>query len=303
MSPDQQQPVEIFRAPSRRPCLERALVLQARGLPHQIIRQAGDFLLIAPPESAQLAFEELKTYGEENVGWPPPRSAPPSLSNGRALAASWVIGLTLVHPAAARGIAGHNIWNEGKLVASRVIDGEWWRALTALTLHGGVAHLAGNLVSGAAFLVLSSHTLGSGLTLLGTLLAGGLGNLLNAWIQEPSHSSIGASTAVFGTLGLLASYEWVRRSALGLSPLRRWAPLLAAGVLLGYLGMGGDPESSQAQRTDVVAHMTGFASGAALGFLVGLLRLPDRLGRKGQTLCILTSTLLLAGAWATALAH
>ena len=301
MSHDPHSPVEIFRAQARRACLERALVLQARGLPYQIIGQGGEFLLLVPLESAELAREELVTYGEENVGWPPPRSAPPSLSNGRVLAASWTALLVLVHPAATRGIAGHNIWNEGKLVASLVLDGEWWRTLTALTLHGGVAHLASNLVSGAAFLILASHTLGSGLTLLGTLLAGGLGNLMNAWIQGPGHTSIGASTAVFGTLGLLASYEWVRRSALGLSTLRRWAPLLAAGVLLGYLGMGGDPESPQAQRTDVIAHVTGFAAGGLLGFLAGCLRLPDRLGRRGQALCIGVSVALLAGAWTLAL--
>ena len=87
-----------------------------------------------------------------------------------------------------------------------------------------------------------------------------------------------------GTLGLLASYEWVRRHALGLGPLRRWAPLMAGAALLGYLGMGGDPASPQAQRTDVVAHVTGFLAGVLIGFVTGHLRLPDRLGRPFEEL-------------------
>ena len=44
------------------------------------------------------------------------------------------------------------------------MDGEWWRAVTALTLHGGLSHIAGNLVFGVMFAVLASHSLGVGLT-------------------------------------------------------------------------------------------------------------------------------------------
>ena len=294
-------PVEVFRASTRKPCLERALVLQARGLPHRVEGEANEFRLVVPAAHAQAAQEELRAYGQENVGWPPPKSTPPVLSNGRAVAAAWVLVLIAIHPAATRGIWGRDIWTQGKLVASRVVDGEWWRVFTALTLHGGVAHLVSNLVSGAAFLILASHTLGGGLALLGTVLAGALGNLMNAWIQDPGHSAIGASTAVFGTLGLLASYEWVRRHALGLSPLRRWAPLMAGAALLGYLGMGGDPDSPQAQRTDVVAHVTGFLAGILLGFVTARLRLPERLGRAGQGACVGLTVVLLAAAWAAGL--
>lgn len=301
MNADPNLPVEVFRAPAKKPCLERALVLQARGLPHQVTGHRGQFSLLVPALHAGEALEELAEYGEENVGWPPPRTAPAILSSGRGVAATWAVVLTLIHPAAMSGIAGRDIWTPGKLVAARVIDGEWWRVVTALTLHGGVGHLVSNLVSGAAFLVLASHTLGGGLALLGTLLAGALGNLLNAWIQHPTHSAIGASTAVFGTLGLLASYEWVRRHALGLGPLRRWAPLMAGAALLGYLGMGGDPASPQAQRTDVVAHVTGFLAGVLIGFVTGHLRLPDRLGRRGQVLCTVLSAALVVLAWSIAL--
>ncbi len=297
MSDDPQSLVEIWHAPTRKACLERALVLQARGLPHRVIGDARGFHLLVPSTRAREAATELAQYGDENAHWPPAHTAPPVLPGGRSAAAAWVGVLLLFHPAATHGFAGHDIWNAGKLVASRVRAGEWWRTVTALTLHGGMDHLIANLISGAAFLLLAAQTLGGGLALLATVLAGAFGNLLNAWLQAPSHTSIGASTAVFGTLGLLASYEWVRRHALGFGPLRRWAPLMAGAALLGYLGMGGDPKSVQAQRTDVIAHITGFLSGAFLGFLAGRLRLPDRLHRRAQLVCSALTFLILCCAW------
>ena len=49
------------------------------------------------------------------------------------------------------------------LVSSEVLDGQWWRTITALTLHSGLAHLISNLVFGCAFGGLAAHSLGSGL--------------------------------------------------------------------------------------------------------------------------------------------
>ena len=51
---------------------------------------------------------------------------------------------------------------------------------------------------------------------------------LNAFVQAPGHTSIGASTAVFATLGILAAYTC--------GGLRSIVPSIA---LLAFLGMGG----------------------------------------------------------------
>lgn len=303
MPSDPTPSVEVFRSRGRKPCLERALVLQAVGVPHQVVGgPGGSFLLLVPSDHAEAARRELSDYREENVDWPPRREPAPVLSHGRAVAATWVIVLTAIHPAGQSGFRGTNIWDPGKLIAGRVLDGEWWRAITALTLHGGVGHLVSNLVSGTVFLVLCSHSLGGGLALLGTVLAGVGGNLLNACIQDPRHSAIGASTAVFGALGLLVAYEYVRRHALGHSPARRFALLLAGGALLGYLGMGGgDPGSPSVYRTDVLAHVTGFVVGGLLGLAAGWSRLPDRLGQVGQRACAMLTGIVVAVGWVAAL--
>ena len=297
-------PVELFRSAARKPCKELALVLQALGIPHGVQRGPGGFQLMVPLEHARRAAQELGLYREENVGWPPPKHPVPMLSRGVRGAVVYALLIAAFLPIGHRGLFGRNFWEAGKLVASRVNDGEWWRTVTALTLHGDVGHLVGNLIFGCAFAVLASHTLGSGITWLGTLLAGAGGNLANAWLQGGEHASIGASTAVFGCLGLMASYEWVRRHALHLPRMRRFAPMMAGAALLGFLGMGGSEIASGAlPRTDVLAHVTGLAAGVVLGFLTGRARLPERLSTRGQGWLAGAAAALVAGAWAVALVN
>ncbi len=111
--------------------------------------------------------------------------------------------------------------------AGLIREGEWWRAVTALGLHADAVHLAGNMVFGIVFGFLAGELLGWGLAWFGMLLAGALGNALNAFVQAPGHTSIGASTAVFATLGILAAYTWKRRR----TQINRWVADGGQGVL------------------------------------------------------------------------
>ena len=98
--------------------------------------------------------------------------------------------------------------------AGRVRDGEWWRTLTAMTLHVDAEHLIGNLLFGAAFGLIAGHLLGNGLAWCSIVAAGALGNVVDALLHPAAHTAIGASTAVFATLGLWAAYVWRRRREL-----------------------------------------------------------------------------------------
>jgi rhomboid protease GluP len=65
-------------------------------------------------------------------------------------------------------------------------------------------------------------------------------------------------------------------------------------MLLGFLGAGGE-------RTDVVAHVTGFVSGCALGVLLG--KTPEQRfeSRAVQLVAGTLSLITVAGAWLLAL--
>jgi hypothetical protein len=112
------------------------------------------------------------------------------------------------------------------------------------------------------------------------------------FVHQPAmHSSIGASTAVFATLGLLAAYAWRRRAADGGRWAYRWAPLVAGVILLGFTGAGGE-------RTDVLAHLTGFVMGAVAGAGHAAWRCPR--GSAAQVVAGLSSLAAVCTAWAFA---
>src|SRR4029450_7798933 len=70
---------------------------------------------------------------------------------------------------------------------------------------------------------------------LAILLGGALWNALNALVQSPEHAAIGASTGIFGALGILSGYMRRSRVVPWRGGLRRWAPLAGGGSLLVFL--------------------------------------------------------------------
>ena len=71
---------------------------------------------------------------------------------------------------------------------------------------------------------------------------------------------------------------------------RRWAPLVGGVILLGYLGGGGE-------NTDVLAHVTGFFAGTALGFLAGRFDLLRRSGERAQAAMAIAALVMIATGW------
>jgi membrane associated rhomboid family serine protease len=194
-------------------------------------------------------------------------------------------------------------WQDrGEAVSSAIVrGGEWWRAFTALTLHGDILHLVANIASGLIFAVFVLPHLGTGITWLLIVLSGFLGNVVNAWFYRSApHISIGSSTAVFGALGLLVACEFVARFT-SKATRNRWQlvlPLGAGLALLAYLGVG-DPEQ---HRTDFMAHLWGFCSGIVLGSVAAMARLRDRVPRKGQVVAAILAPGSIVFAWRVALA-
>ena len=156
----------------------------------------------------------------------------------------------------------------GRADALRIFqNGEWYRTATALTLHGDVGHLLSNCVSLLGFGILLSRHFSAALAWTLIFVSGVFGNAVNAWFYYPEpHFSIGASTAVFGGLGLLTGIG-IR---LSLGSLRHqqtvpaWSvPLIAGATLLGLLGIG----DGLTRSVDIFAHFSGFLVGLVLGMI------------------------------------
>lgn len=195
------------------------------------------------------------------------------------------------------------IWqnNTGELVSvgrgdalAMVDGGEWWRAVTALTLHADSVHLVSNLLAGLGFAFFVCRFFGAATGWLLILLSGMTGNALNAAVYYPeAHYSIGASTAVFGALGLLTGVGvWLAFSA----PERRlmlprWlVPAFGGLTLLGLFGMGEG-------GVDVAAHISGFICGLCFGVGGACLQRGVKRLDKLRVLLGGLSLLLVALAW------
>jgi membrane associated rhomboid family serine protease len=147
----------------------------------------------------------------------------------------------------------------GRSSASAITDGYFYRAVTALTLHADLKHLLSNIFFGGIAVFSLATMIGTGYSWFLFLLSGAFGNVLNAYFYGSAHNSIGASTAVFGVVGVLAGLQFLSRFRE--KKTYAWIPFAAAVGLLAMLG--------SSEKTDVMAHLFGFVAGVPLGFLTG----------------------------------
>ncbi len=270
-----------------------ALVLTSQGIPVQVSRTTDGFAAVVSPEDVQRAKRTIALWVEENRSRPTPpeaRLAETEHSGNIAVAyllAFAVLGLHLVLERHEDAAIARRI---GSASAYHILRGELWRLLTALTLHKDLMHALGNTLIGGLFLASLSGRVGAGVAIAGALLTGALGNLADAIHHQTGHNSIGASTAVFGIVGLLCGIEAWRRQRLALPWRGAWVPIGAGGALLAMLGSGGGD-------IDFGAHVYGLLAGMGVGYgsAPHLCPHPPRL--RTQIHAGLGSAAILAGAW------
>jgi rhomboid protease GluP len=284
--------VLVRHAPSRERADEWALVLAAEGLSARVRAERG-WGVWTREEEAERADALLDDYLSENRR-PPPEARHPEWSGSGPL--SWALlvaaGLLLFFRWTGPAAAG-SVWFERGAADAHILAGEPWRAVTALTLHADASHVLSNAVAGALFLGLVFRALGPGLGAALVLAAGALGNLANAWLHSAAHVSVGASTAVFGAVGILAGVAGARRRASLARARRPWMTAAAGLALLAMLGTGGE-------RTDLWAHAFGLLAGGALGWAAGAgLQRPPRLALQWAAGALCVAAVL--GAWRLAL--
>jgi rhomboid protease GluP len=273
---------------------QHALVLVATGVASRLVSHAaGTSLLVASPDAPKARYE-IAAYTRENA---PRRAAtwiPRPLRQGVNGALVYCAVLLLIDAAARENALSYDWLALGNAQAGLIRYGEWWRAVTALSLHADAAHLLSNMVLGAMLGVLVAQLLGSGLAWLAIVTSGAIGNAIRAFFAPVDHSAIGASTAVFGALGLLAALAW-GREPITWPGLRRWRPIAAAIMLLAFLGVGGE-------RTDVCAHIAGLLTGGVIGAALYFAHayLPE--GKRAQLAFGLIALVLFAASWLAAFA-
>jgi glutamyl-Q tRNA(Asp) synthetase len=243
---------------------EMALVILAMRLACQIEKAAvgGGYVLLADPGEVERIMVELAIYEQEQAVPAPVVVTPLEYDSGELLTALWVLSLCVTF-----WLQREYPWIEARTVVSTQAifgNGEWWRVISALFLHADLMHLLSNIASGVLFGTWVCRSLGPWLGWALILMAGALGNGLNAASRmDASFMSLGASTAVFGALGILTGYAIFQaiRDRAGTTSFRYLVPFGGGLVLLSWMGVSSDP------RIDVGAHVCGFGVGIVLGLL------------------------------------
>ena len=286
----------VLRTRRWKRCREAGLVLTALQIDHEVERIEGRWIITVPRQSVSRARIELSEYDQEKRHPPVGILPMPELGTGWRGVIVYIGVLLAVALFARQGAWGHDWLGLGRIDSVRIAAGEWWRTVTALTLHVDFSHLAGNIVFGAFFGLYAGRYLGSGIGWAAILGGGALGNALNVLIQPGRHLAIGASTSVFAALGLLAAYTW-RRGFLKNTPWRmRIAPIVAGIGLLAFTGTGSGVEGD---NVDILAHLTGFISGFGIGAGLAAVEIPRE--PETQRLWGAIAAVALVLAWMTAL--
>lgn len=263
-----------------------ALVLAAADIPCDVDRQGREWHVMVGPADADRAASALAAYDADAVA---PAAPPPSIPEyGRTWAGvGMAILLVAVSRAAGPAAGASALFRAGEANANRIVAGEWWRTVTALTLHTDATHLVSNLAIGTLVATAVCWAVGPGVGAWLLLLAGAAGNWVTAMVHGGAHRAVGASTAVFGGVGVLVGLAIVR------GPRRAWVPLAAGLALLGLLGTS--------ERADLLAHFFGFVAGVTLGAPVG--PLPPLRSRPLQWTLALAATAAVGACWMLAVEH
>lgn len=281
----------------RREADDWALVLRAEGFDPRVVRRGGAYHFDVAPEHRDAAQASLEAWRIERaeraarVPLPPPRPTRP-METGVAYALA--LSMLAFHLGLEANGRRQALIEIGSSQTDKIMAGHFERLLTALTLHSDLPHVLGNTLFGGFFLAVLAPRLGVGVGLLFFVITGALGNLANAFYYGVAHDSIGASTGVFGLVGVLAGFAAWHRQQTAPSGRGAWVALGAGLGILAMLGTGGP-------RVDVSAHLFGLLAGAVTGGLIAIpmaSRPPPRTGI--QIAASLVAAGLLFVAWRVA---
>lgn len=251
----------VARQLGHRQAEQLILVLTSLDIAHQIQpSRRGIAIWVATPH-APFAMRQLARYEAEVLEAAvevPPESAPPAIWSSLIVAGGLVLLYLLI------SLEGDHkrFFDVYGAAAQKIHTGELYRCITALLLHTTPAHLLGNAAALLLFGPFICQRFGQGWGWMMVMGSGVLGNYVTAWLRAAPHYgphlSVGASTAVFGALGILVAINIRRRrQLLGRARWRVWAPLAGG---LGFLAFMGSAPGS-----DLLAHLFGFLGGLGIG--------------------------------------
>ncbi|MGB0175735.1 MAG: rhomboid family intramembrane serine protease [Owenweeksia sp.] len=146
------------------------------------------------------------------------------------------------------------------------LNGEWWRLVSNIFLHGGAGHLIANIAAIALVWFLLEPLLGRVKFVLLYMISGIFASLASIYWHE-NVVSVGASGAIFGLFGCVISLAFSKNTGveLKLSTFIFIIPIASLGLFWGLTG-----------GIDNAAHIGGLITGSLVGLIFNLLSLKHK---------------------------
>ena len=207
----------------------------------QPIRITADMLEAPRPVDVRVDFEQ-------GMGYAPPATLTLIVMLGAIF--SWQVSSGAL-------VSEQSIVAAGALVRERVVQGEWWRLLSATALHGNFEHIVGNAVSLYILGMASEHAYGTRSMLLIYIASGLAGSVLSAAMSVGP--SVGASGAIFGLMGAVMVLFWRHHDALMVRDKR-------IGVVIAVWALVTIAAGLVTPMIDNAAHLGGMFGGMAVAW-------------------------------------
>ena len=239
------------------------LVMSSSGILYRLKKEKHGWNILVNDTDCEKALNTIEQYLKENRDFHP-ADEPFRHKRYKTFTGLWVsVILMASHIAITTGSDSEVIVRTYGSSAFHILRGELYRSVTSLMIHASVMHLVGNMLGITIFGTAVCNITGWGVGWFMILATGIFGNLMNAVLYKTGHLSIGASTAVFGAIGILAAHQFFKKFRLPGQQTRAWLSLGGGLALLGILGSG--------EHTDVMAHLFGFTAGIILGAFYSVL--------------------------------
>jgi rhomboid protease GluP len=267
-----------------------SLVLSSSGILFRMSKDRNGYTVWVGEELYGRAQLCMQSYFNENREAGSFQDRSRALVSGGAVVSGVIASLVLLcfHAQIAGSGYENQITDQYGSSAQAILHGDFYRSVTALMLHADMTHLAGNMTGIFVFGTAVCAVCGWGVGWLMIFMSGVAGNLINAYMHESGHISIGASTAIFGAIGILSAYQLIASRRFHNRRLAAWAPLACGLALLGLLG--------SAPHSDLGAHFFGFAAGIGMGVCYAkAIHYPLRMHYQIISICLLV--FFIAAAW------
>ena len=232
---------------------------RSRGRPRELIERALAGLGESRPTELPAIASEVVARVEAAPLPPPIHVTRPPRPRATWLLTACVIGVAAVTRISVGDTGDIGVLiRAGGLARAMVADGEWWRLISCVFVHVGIAHLVVNALGLIVLGRLAEDLFGSARTLAIFAVAGIAGSVAS-YAASPVGISAGASGAVFGLLGaVFVEISWHRQRYRAAWKRGLWGGL--AVVTVSQLGLG-----FFSAVIDQWAHGAGLAAGALLG--------------------------------------